>query len=90
MMVPTGEPLEIELEALAELDLVGTEFNDMPFGMASGERKPLRMPVSDASARMVHAGLELSFTLPKGGYATSVLRELLSETIWFGRDRRER
>lgn len=90
MMVPTGEPLEIELEALAELDLVGTEFNDMPFGMASGERKPLRMPVSDASARMVDAGLELSFTLPKGGYATSVLRELLSETIWFGRDRRER
>jgi tRNA(Glu) U13 pseudouridine synthase TruD len=32
--------------------------------------------------------LELSFNLPKGGYATSVLRELLRDTIWFGRDRR--
>lgn len=90
MMVPTGEPLDIELAALAELELNGTEFNDMPFGMASGERKPLRMPVSEASAQMVETGLELSFTLPKGGYATSVLRELLSETIWFGGDRRRR
>jgi len=90
MMVPTGEPLDIELEALAELELDGTEFNDMPYGMASGERKPLRMPVHDASAQMVETGLELSFTLPKGGYATSVLRELLTDTIWFGRDRKRR
>lgn len=90
MMVPTGEPLDIELEALAELELNGTEFNDMPYGMASGERKPLRMPVHDASAQMVATGLELSFTLPKGGYATSVLRELLTDTIWFGRDRKRR
>lgn len=88
MMVPNGEPLDIEYAVLDELGLDGTEFNDMPFGMASGERKPLRMPVSDASARMVETGLELSFTLPKGGYATSVLRELLTETIWFGPGKR--
>ena len=90
MMVPSGEPLQIELEALAELDLKGTEFNDMPYGMASGERKPLRMPVHDASAGMVEDGLQVRFALPKGGYATSVLRELLLETIWFGKDRRPR
>lgn len=88
MMVPTGEPLDIELQALKELGLNGEEFNDLPFGMASGERKPLRMPIHDAGARMVDDGLELSFNLPKGGYATSVLRELLRDTIWFGRDRR--
>jgi len=87
MMVPTGEPLEIELAALAELGLDGTEFNDMPFGMASGERKPMRMPVRDASADVVDSGLRLRFALPKGGYATSVLRELLTDTIWFGRGR---
>lgn len=88
MMVPSGEPLEIELQALRELGLSGEEFNDLPFGMASGERKPLRMPIHDAGARMVDNGLEVSFNLPKGGYATSVLRELLRDTIWFGRDRR--
>ena len=87
MLVPTGEPLEIELAVLSQLELTGEEFNDLPFGLASGERKPLRMPVGEASAVMVENGLELSFTLPKGGYATSVLRELLRDTIWFGPDR---
>lgn len=87
MMVPTGEPLEIELSVLKELGLTGEEFNDLPFGLASGERKPLRMPVRETGARMVDHGLELSFNLPKGGYATSVLRELLTDTIWFGRDK---
>ena len=87
MMVPTGEPLDIELRVLQELGLTGEEFNDLPFGLASGERKPLRMPVRETAARMVDNGLELSFNLPKGGYATSVLRELLTDTIWFGRDK---
>ena len=87
MLVPTGEPLEIELAVLSQLELTGEEFNDLPFGLASGERKPLRMPVGEASAVMAENGLELSFTLPKGGYATSVLRELLRDTIWFGPDR---
>ena len=87
MMVPTGEPLDIELRVLQELGLTGEEFNDLPFGLASGERKPLRMPVRETAARMVENGLELSFNLPKGGYATSVLRELLTDTIWFGRDK---
>ncbi|MFT4511952.1 MAG: tRNA pseudouridine13 synthase [Planctomycetota bacterium] len=88
MMVPSGEPLEIELKVLSELGLSGEEFNDLPFGLASGERKPLRMPIHESAARMVENGLEVSFNLPKGGYATSVLRELLRDTIWFGRDRR--
>lgn len=88
MLVPSGEPLDIELKVLSELGLNGEEFNNIPFGFASGERKPLRMPVHDSAARLVDGGLEVSFSLPKGGYATSVLRELLSDTIWFGRDRR--
>lgn len=88
MMVPSGEPLDIELEVLDELGLSGEEFNDLPYGMASGERRPLRMPLREPRARLVDAGLEVSFQLPKGGFATSVLRELLDDTIWFGRDRR--
>jgi tRNA(Glu) U13 pseudouridine synthase TruD len=42
--------------------------------------------VKDAAARAVDGGLELAFTLPAGGYATAVLRELLTDTIWFGGD----
>ena len=58
-------------------------FDDLPFGLARGERRPLRVPLADPSAREVDAGLELAFGLPRGAYATSVLRELLTDTIWF-------
>ena len=45
------------------------------------------MPVTDVAAQALEDGaLRLSFTLPKGAYATSVLRELLDDTIWFGGD----
>lgn len=83
-MLPSGEPLAIEQAALAALDLDGSEFVDLPFGLARGERRPLRMPVHDAKAAPHEQGIELSFGLPKGGYATAVLRELLRDTIWFG------
>ncbi len=84
MLRPRAEPLALEQAALAELGLGGAEFEDLPFGLGRGERRPLRMPVTDAAARAVDGDLELVFTLPKGGYATSVLRELLTTTIWFG------
>ncbi|MFK7743309.1 MAG: tRNA pseudouridine(13) synthase TruD [Planctomycetota bacterium] len=84
MTQPTGEPREIERTALQDVGLQEDAFDGLPFGLASGERRPLRMPVTDAGADAVEGGTELRFTLPKGGYATSVLRELLSDTIWFG------
>ncbi|MCA8951507.1 MAG: tRNA pseudouridine(13) synthase TruD [Planctomycetes bacterium] len=83
MTPPTGEPLAIEQAALAELGLSPAAFDDLPFGLARGERRPLRVPLADPSAREVDAGLELAFGLPRGAYATSVLRELLTDTIWF-------
>ena len=83
MMVPSGKPLDMELQELAELGLSGEEFNDLPFGLARGERRPLRCPIKNASARDHEHGVHVGFTLPKGSYATSVLRELLQDTIWF-------
>jgi tRNA pseudouridine13 synthase len=83
MMTPTGEPLDLERAALEGLGLTGEEFNDLPFGLARGERRPLRCPIKNASAREHEHGVHVGFTLPKGCYATSVLRELLNETIWF-------
>lgn len=83
MAEPTGEPLRIEREALAALDLSPEQFAGLPFRIARGERRPLRVPVTEASAAAVEGGLRLSFTLPRGAYATAVLRELLTDTIWF-------
>lgn len=85
MTWPEGEPLAIERAALAELDLDPEAFAGLPYGMARGERRPLRVPVTEPDVAAVEAGLQLSFGLPRGAYATSVLRELLVDTIWFAR-----
>lgn len=87
MTAPTGEPAAIEAAALQALGLELRHFANLPFGLARGERRPLRVPVTEVGAESLADGaLRLSFTLPKGAYATSVLRELLDDTIWFGGD----
>ena len=83
MPQPDGEPRAIEAAALAALDLVPDQFRGLPFGVGSGERRPLRVPVTEVAAQAAAEGLELSFSLPRGCFATSVLRELLVDTIWF-------
>jgi tRNA(Glu) U13 pseudouridine synthase TruD len=87
MTLPTGEPAAIEAAALAALELRPEQFANLPFNLARGERRPLRVPVTEVAAEALADGaLRLAFTLPKGAYATSVLRELLDDTIWFGGD----
>jgi tRNA pseudouridine13 synthase len=83
MPQPAGEVQALERRALEAVGLTGDEFRGLPFQLGRGLRRPLRMPVKDAAARAVDGGLELAFTLPAGGYATAVLRELLTDTIWF-------
>lgn len=46
------------------------------FGLMQ-ERRALRVPVADLEADRVADGLTLSFSLPAGSYATTVLRELI-------------
>lgn len=84
MPEPTGEPARLEAEALAALSLAPAAFAQLPFRLARGERRPLRVPVGEPSADAVDGGLRVAFTLPRGAYATAVLRELLDETVWFG------
>jgi tRNA pseudouridine13 synthase len=48
------------------------------FGLVQ-ERRALRVPVADLVAEPVADGLRLSFSLPAGAYATTVLRELI---VW--------
>jgi tRNA pseudouridine13 synthase len=46
-----------------------------------GERRPLRVPLTGADVRQEGKDLLLSFILPRGSYATSVLREVMKSDI---------
>jgi len=79
-----GEPGAMEAAVLAELDLDPAWFGKSPHGSNLGERRSLRMRVRDAAATADPGGVRLRFALPRGGYATAVLRELLVDPPWFG------
>ncbi|HEX9079277.1 MAG TPA: tRNA pseudouridine(13) synthase TruD [Desulfuromonadaceae bacterium] len=76
MKWPVGEPLALEQRVLAEADIRAEQF-DLGGGMRmEGERRPLRVPLGEPSFRLDGEGLLLEFSLPRGSYATSVLREI--------------
>lgn len=83
MPQPAGEPASLEREALEGLGLSPEHFADLPFGLGRGERRPLRVPIEAPAAEESAEGLVLTFALPRGCFATTVLRELLVETPWF-------
>lgn len=83
-LAPGGDQRELEAEALAALDLTPDVFGALPGGTNDGARRPLRVPLTDASVEAVDGGLRFCFALPQGSFATSVLRELLTEMPWFG------
>ncbi|MEE4253785.1 MAG: tRNA pseudouridine(13) synthase TruD [Desulfuromusa sp.] len=77
VMLATGRPGKKE-EALLRKSGLTLDSWKLPQGLTmSGERRPLRVPLG--APRIVNTGkhyLTLSFMLPKGSYATSVLREI--------------
>jgi tRNA pseudouridine13 synthase len=83
-LAPGGDQGGLEAEALAALDLTPEVFGALPGGTNDGARRPLRVPLTDASVEAVEAGLRLRFALPQGSFATSVLREVLTDMPWFG------
>ncbi|MBL8724673.1 MAG: tRNA pseudouridine(13) synthase TruD [Planctomycetes bacterium] len=84
MLAPSGAMLALEEAALAEVGVSVADFGRLPFRLGRGERRPLRVPVREVAVAEVAAGVQVAFALPSGAYATSVLRELLDEAIWFG------
>ncbi len=77
MKLPGGKPREIEENVLQEEDITLPAFN-LPGGLRmEGERRPLRIPIQNLSTAMDADGLILDFSLPRGVYATSVLREVM-------------
>jgi tRNA pseudouridine13 synthase len=77
MLQPEGAAADLEAEVLATAGLSRETFNqDGPLRL-EGERRPLRVPLGNPSARLEGGDLLLEFSLPKGAYATSVLREIM-------------
>lgn len=65
-------------EALLEKEKVRLEDFRLPGGLGmEGERRPLRVPLEEAQVREEGADLVVRFALPRGSYATSVLREIM-------------
>ncbi|RQW84826.1 MAG: tRNA pseudouridine(13) synthase TruD, partial [Geobacter sp.] len=82
MKLPEGNPREAEEKVLREESLTLAEFN-LPGGLRmEGERRPLRVPIQNLSTAMDDDGLSLNFSLPRGVYATTVLREILKTHDW--------
>ena len=72
----------LEDQVMAEMDLSFDAFSFLR--SHPGGRRPLRLPVANASISQEDEGAQLKFELPAGCYATSVLRQLLIDPPWFG------
>lgn len=65
-------------EALLEKEKVRLQDFRLPEGLAmEGERRPLRVPLEEPRAGKDGEDLVVRFALPRGSYATSVLREIM-------------
>jgi tRNA pseudouridine13 synthase len=77
MKLPAGSPLAMEEGLLRSEGLTLGNF-DLPGGLRlEGGRRPLRVPLCEAHQHPDSDGVMLEFSLPKGSYATSVLREIM-------------
>lgn len=80
-----GAPGERERALLAEEGLTLADFRTRATGELRGERRPLRVPLADPEVRTLEHGdsgepaLEIEFALPRGSFATAVLREVTKD-----------
>jgi tRNA pseudouridine13 synthase len=77
MTMPQGAPLELERRLFGEEGITLERFAMSGGLRMEGERRPLRIELKDPVAEMEDAALVLEFSLPRGSYATSVLREIM-------------
>ena len=76
MMQPEGEAAALEALLLSKLGLKPADFRRIK---ASGTRRHLRYRAEELSWQMEGEALVVSFTAPKGSYATMLLRELMKD-----------
>lgn len=71
-----GEARALEDEILARYGLRREDF-----ALRRGARRPIRVPLQEWRVEEVPEGLWLAFFLPKGSYATSLLREVMKVEV---------
>lgn len=77
MKLPEGEALAMEERVLAEAGIGRDSFQGERELRLEGERRPLRVPLEEPRlTREGEEALRLEFTLPRGSYATALLREI--------------
>jgi tRNA pseudouridine13 synthase len=86
MLRPTDQALTLETQVLSDLSLTPDSFPESaPLGMITGERRPLRIPLQNPqiSAGVDEHGSYIKFTfdLPRSGYATTVLEQVMKTTF---------
>jgi tRNA pseudouridine13 synthase len=65
-------------ESLLESEKVSLQSFRLPGGLAmEGERRPLRVPIQDPQCTQLDKDIILTFSLPKGSFATTVLSEIM-------------
>ena len=77
MKRPEGAVWEAELQILEQSRLQLHHFNLTGGLHLDGERRPLRVPVGGLFWSAAEDAVSVEFSLPKGSYATSLLRELM-------------
>ncbi|MDR1045696.1 MAG: tRNA pseudouridine(13) synthase TruD [Candidatus Adiutrix sp.] len=75
-----GPAAELEARALRELDLTGRDLDRA----GAGDRRANRLLIPDLAVGEDPEGLRFSFSLPKGAYATSVMREFIRGAVDIG------
>jgi tRNA pseudouridine13 synthase len=78
MPQPSAEVAERERRVLEAEDLTLASFSQGK-GETEGGRRPYRLPLEEVALREENGDLWVSFELPKGSYATVVLRELMGD-----------
>jgi len=77
-----GAPGEIEWGVLHRAHIKLGQFH-MKIGLKNkGVRRPLRVPVREVSLEENEDGFTAGFFLPKGSYATTVMREIIKPAGW--------
>ncbi|MCL2296417.1 MAG: tRNA pseudouridine(13) synthase TruD, partial [Methanomassiliicoccaceae archaeon] len=81
--VSGGEMGEIEKSVIGDEKISNKDFivPDLPYCSSKGSRREILCPVSDLSHKMAGEGYEMSFSLPKGNYATCLLREYMKSDM---------
>jgi tRNA pseudouridine13 synthase len=68
----------IEKEGISEKDFI---VPDLPHCSSKGNRREILCPVKDLTHKVIDNGYEMNFSLPKGNYATCLLREYMKSDM---------